>query len=346
MRKIKIAVIGANKWSHATGIMLTLKFLSEQFEIVGYTLPENEREKFPELMSFYEGYPELTLDEILNTPEIEAVAVETEEIYLTKYATLAALHGKHIHMEKPGGIDLEAFENMIDAVKKGGKVFHTGYMYRYNPYVQEIIARVQADELGDIISVEAQMNCYHEKPLRDWLSTFPGGMMFYLGCHLVDLILQIQGEPERIIPMNKQTGHLGTSSEDFGFALFEYKNGVSFAKTSAVEPGGFARRQLVVTGTKGSVELKPFEMICEKTEAVQTQYTEKTEFLTIPKTWMDMGHKERSPLFDRYCPMMEGFASMVRGEKINPITPDYELTLYKTLLKACGGSAKCKSGLV
>jgi len=238
-------------------------------------------------------------------------------------------------MEKPGGVGLEAFEKMIEAVKSGNKTFHTGYMYRYNPYVQDILERVRSGELGEIISVEAQMNCFHPKETRQWLKTFPGGMMFYLGCHLVDLILQIQGEPENIIPLNRSTGFLGTDSEDFGMAVFEYKNGVSFAKTSAVEVGGFARRQLVVTGTKGTIELKPLEMFTIPNTGVQSQYTDRVTY-TAPTPWGDRGIAERSEIYDRYIGMMASFAQMVRGEKTNPITPDYELTLYKNLLKACG----------
>lgn len=34
--------------------------------------------------------------------------------------------------------------------------------------------------------------------------------------------------------------------------------------------------------------------------------------------------------------MMAAFAAMVRGEKQNPFSPDYELMVYKTVLAACG----------
>ena len=108
MKKIKIAQIGTSMHSHGNPIFNSLRKNDDIFEIVGYVMPENECEKFPEHLKAFEGYKELTLDEVLNNPEIEAVSVETEEIYLTKYATLAAQHNKHIHMEKPGGTDLAA----------------------------------------------------------------------------------------------------------------------------------------------------------------------------------------------------------------------------------------------
>lgn len=180
MRKVKIAQIGTSTNSHGNDIFNTLKRNSDIFEIVGFAFPENERKKFPERMADFEGYKELTVEEILNDPEIEAVTVETEEIYLTKYAILAAQNKKHIHMEKPGGIDLSEFRKLISVVKENNIVFHIGYMYRYNPTLFKLIEDVKKGELGDIISVEAQMNCHHSAELREWLKTFNGGMMFFL----------------------------------------------------------------------------------------------------------------------------------------------------------------------
>ena len=328
MKKVKIAQIGISRYTHGRQIWKCLTDQSDIFEIVGYALPENEREKFPQLMDYFEGYQEFTVEEILDNPEIEAVTVETEEIYLTKYAIMAAEHGKHIHMEKPGGTDISAFERLIETVKKNQTVFHTGYMYRYNPVIMELMDTIRSGELGEINSVEAYMSCIHPKATREWLGGFSGGMMFYLGCHLVDLILQIQGKPERIIPLNKCSGLDNVASRDFGMAIFEYPNGVSIAKTSAVEMGGYARRQLVVSGSKGTVEIKPLEM-----SEGELMYTGKTEYGS--EKWSDMGSYTKSELYNRYDGMMAAFAQMVHGEKVNPYTYDYELELYKTLLQCC-----------
>ena len=247
MRKIRIAQIGTSKYSHGNEIFGSLCANSEAFEVVGYALPEGERVKFPDKMKRFAPYREMTVEEILADETIEAVSIETEEIYLTKYALMAAEAGKHIHMEKPGGISLEDFERLILVMKKTGKVFHTGYMYRYDPVISDIIKRVREGEIGDVISVEAQMSGWRGFDQTKWLETFPGGMMFYLGCHLVDLVLQLQGEPKRVIPFNKSSGVHPTEAQDNSFALLEYDRGVSFVKTTQAEMGGFKRRQLVVT---------------------------------------------------------------------------------------------------
>lgn len=329
MKKIKIAQIGTSRYSHGNMVFSSLKKQSDVFEIVGFAMPENEREKFPEIMAEFEGYNELSVDEILNNPEIEAVSVETEERYLTKYALAAARAGKHIHMEKPGGSSLADFEEMISEMRKNKKIFHTGYMYRYNPYISELIERIRKGELGDIICVEAQMNCEHPKEMREWLGEYEGGSLFFLGCHLIDLVLLIKGMPDRIIPLNKTTGLNNVKAEDFGMAVFEYSNGVSFVKVNSTEKGGYTRRQLVVAGTKETVELKPVEMFVPG-----GQFTTKTEYTS--SDWGDRGVTVDSPIYDRYDPMMYSFAQIIRGETENPYSYDYELELYKTILKACG----------
>lgn len=330
MKKIKIAQIGTNANSHGNHIFNSLKKNNDIFEIVGYNFPENERDKFPYHMTMFEGFKELTLDEILNNPEIKAVAIETEEIYLTKYAQMAAEHKKHIHMEKPGGVHLEDFERLIETVRNNNLVFHIGYMYRYNPYIMELKEQIKRGEIGEIISIEAQMNCIHSKEIRQWLGTFKGGMMFFLGCHLIDLIYSIQGIPKNIIPLNKCSGVDEVISEDFGMVIFEYEKGISFAKASAVEIGGFERRQLVVTGTKKTIELKPLEWY-EEDGCVTGRYIRESA------DWNLLTLKEKSKPFDRYDAMMQNFATMVKNEKHNPYGYDYELELYKILLKSCQG---------
>ena len=330
MKKIRIAQIGLNKHSHSVEILESLLRL-EDFEVVGICFPENEKERLPAKVEKHPELPEMTLEEILNDPTIEAVAVETDEIYLTKYATMALKAGKHVHMEKPGGRELDAFEEMIAAAKESGKTFHTGYMYRYNPYVQQMLEEAKRGEFGEIFSVEAQMSGHVDVELRKWLKTFPGGMMFFLGCHLVDLIYRLQGAPKEIIPMNTCSGFDDVTALDCGMAVFRYENGVSTAKTYAVERGGFARRQLVVTGKRMTVELNPLEWYVPGTPNLQT-----TRYLRYNKKWLEWNEPEKLEPMNRYDPMMTGFAQIVRGERENPYTPDYELELFKLVLKACG----------
>lgn len=328
MNKIKVAQIGTSQYSHGTSIWNSFKKQSDIFEIVGYAFPENEREKFPRETKAFEGYREMTVKEILNDPEIEAVAVETEEIYLTKYALMVAEAGKHLHMEKPGGTDLSDFEKLVAILKSKKLAFTTGYMYRFNPKVREALEKIKNGDLGRIYSVEAHMNCKHPPVMREWLKDFPGGMLFFLGCHLIDLIYRIQGEPKEVIPLSCSTCIDDVHTDDFGMVVFKYENGVSFAKTCDNERGGFMRRQLVICGEKGTIEIKPLEVSAEG-----GQYTVSNE--TYSEDWHKSWESSKTAVYDRYDDMMRNFAEIVRGKE-NPYPYDYELGLYKLILKSCG----------
>lgn len=334
MRKIRIAQIGVNRYSHAPEIFHTLSIHPEIFDLVGYALVEDERDTCKDKLKWFEGYPELTLDEILEDSTIEAVTVETDEIHLLKYAQLAAEHGKHVHMEKPGSQSLENFEKLIETVRASGKVFHTGYMYRYNPYISEAITRAKEGKLGDIYSVEAHMSRLDDNECREWFGSFKGGMMFYLGCHLVDLVLQLQGLPEEVIPFNTVTGIDGINTEDLGFAVLKYPHAVSVIRMGGAEVGGFGRRQLVICGSKETLEIRPLECLVPSDKKFMN-YTEKYIARREGGEEVLKTHEKSEP-FQRYEAMLLAFAEMVRGEKENPYTLDYELELFKTILKCCG----------
>jgi len=324
MKKIKVAMIGINFYSHGAQVWKKVTNSPDVFDVAGYVLPENERAKYPSKMKMFEGYKELELDAVLNDPTIDAVIIETDEIYLTKYALMAARAGKHMHMEKPGGHDTRAFEQLVRIVKDKGLVWHIGYMYRYNPLINDMIKRANAGELGEITSIDIQMNCVHKPHVQEWIETFKGGMMFYLGCHLVDIVLQIQGLPEKVTAWAKDSGR-------FCLATLEYPNGVSTVKSCDTEYGGFDRRQCVITGTKKTVEIRPLEILTDVSEQIYTTATEYSD-----PSWHDRGVKTECEKTDRYLDMMLEFAKMVRGEKQNSYTPDYELELYKTIKLCCG----------
>ncbi len=333
MRKIKVVQIGIGH-DHAPGTLETLLRMSDVYEVAGLVLPENEAQDYANFVKQFEDIPKLTLEQAFAIPDLDAVIVETEERNLNKYALKAFEAGYPVHMDKPGGLDLTEFEKTTAAAKSKNLPFHMGYMYRYNTAVKEALRKIKNGELGEIFCVEAQMNCQHPDEKRQWLDRFPGGEMFFLGCHLVDLILQIQGMPEEIIPLNRMTEPGKINADDFGMAVFKYKNGISFAKSCDNETGGFMRRQLVVCGTKGTVEIRPLEA---NDEAVAEGVFSMMKFTPKDKEFWDIDLPfERTATKGRYDDMMREFVEIVCKDKENPYTYEYELQLYKAILKACG----------
>ena len=119
-------------------------------------------------------------------------------------------------------------------------------------------------------------------------------------------------------------------------AVLKYEDGVSFAKTCDLEAGGFARRQLILCGTEGTLEIQPLEVYAENgLQYAKRRYAAKD--LCDERGWSYDGEWDQTVPQDRYDAMMEAFHAYVCGEKENPYTYDYEITLFQTLLQCCGG---------
>lgn len=334
IKKIKVAQIGVGH-DHAKDIMTMLKCEHELFELIGYCIVPEDNENVPMFSyegnkSVYDDVKQMTLDEILNCEDLKAVFIETEDRALTKYAIMAAEKGLHIHMDKPGGIDSAEFDRLLDIVSTQKLIFQVGYMYRYNPAVQKLKEEIQAGKLGEILSVEAQMNCAHGIEKRNWLGNYPGGMLYYLGCHMIDLIYSIMGEPLEVIPLSHSSGVDGTTAEDVGMAAYRYPHGISFARSVAVEIGGFDRRQLVVIGTKGTAEIRPLESGAKHSSLKFSLISNMTQVFAN-------GESEHTitDTFGRYTDMLNEFAKYINGEKENPFDYEYERNLHRLILQSC-----------
>ncbi len=335
MNKLKIVQIGIGH-AHGADILATIMRNKELFDLVGYVPLDDERQEFAERINKFtniHGLREYTLEEALAIPGLEAASIETQELNLTKYACIAANAGLHIFMDKPGATSLEEFEKLVCVLKEKKKAFNLGYMYRFNPFIMKAKEMIRNGELGEVYSIEAHMNGETGKEQRQWLKIFPGGQLFFLGCHLIDIIFDILGKPAEIIPCSTSSGEDGITADDIGFCVFKYPNKVAFAKSCCCEPGGYMRRQLVICGTKGTIELHPLEYF-EGNPTLGVLKT-KMRYVKAGGSWIEDGEYSSSDAYNRYDAMLKYFYDTAQGNVENKYTYDYELELYKTLLKAC-----------
>lgn len=346
MKKIKVIQIGIAH-DHGWSTYGTIRN-SDLYDVAAVVIPEGEEwglERVNRLVGGLQETPVLSLEDALNIEGLDAAIIETHDVDLTRYGIIAAERGLHIQMDKPGSIDQASFEKLLSIQKKNNKLFHFGYMYRYTPAIVKLMQDIKDGKLGEVYSVGAQMNSWLNKEKRAWLAQFPGGMLYHLGCHLIDLIVQIQGVPDEIIPLSTATGIDGVEAQDFGMAAFRYHNGISTAQSTSTELGGYFRRQLVVCGSKGTVELKPLEFYSPPHENwIVSLHTDVRE--TFERGWNATGNFYQTEPHDRYIPMMDAFAAMVRGEIENPYTYEYEARLHRILLRACGVDIDYKAPIV
>ena len=329
MKRIKIGQIGIGH-NHAEAKMLAVRKFPELFEVVGYA-EENERwvEKRGAFKG-YEGLPRMSVREVIE--KSDAILVESDVWDLHKYAKMCIDAGKHIHMDKPWGGNLEEYKDLLDSAKKNSLVVQLGYMYRYNPAVIKCLEHVKNGDLGEIYSINAEMSTYHPTEYKKWLTNFGGGIMYILGSHLVDLIVYIMGEPKKITPFLKHTGLDGVDFADNNLAVLEYDKALCRIFVSSVEVNGFGRRQFMVSGSLGTVNICPLErpitMTYSDTSIADATYQDRK--IVIPF--------EDNTQNGRYDSMMQDFYSYMVGEKENPYTYKHDYTVQKVLEQITGGT--------
>ena len=324
---IKIGQIGIGH-NHGEAKLAAVRKFPELFQVIGYAEENEEWIRKRGMLPAYQGLPRLSVEEVI--AQSDAVLVECDVWNLTKYAKMCIDAGKHIHMDKPASGTLEEYKALLDDAQAKGLVVQLGYMYRYNPAVLKCFEAVKQGKLGEIYSINAEMSTFHSPEYKRWLTNFPGGIMYILGSHLVDLIVYLLGEPEKVTSFLKKTQLDGIDLEDNNLAVLEYEKALARVFVSSVEVNGWGRRQLVVSGSKGTVNIVPLENECTMTWA-------DTEISTNP--YEDM--KQTVPVRDlpkdcRYDDMMQDFYDYIMGTKQNPFSYAHDYAVQKVLYSIVG----------
>ena len=240
--------------------------------------------------------------------------------------------GLHVQMDKAPGESAKEYEELLSIIKSKNLAFSIGYMYRFNPFIKSVYEKVFSGEIGKVHTVDAEMSCYMNTNKRIWLEQFKGGMMQFLGCHLVDLVVQLMGVPTEIIPYNFSTGANNVDSLDVAFSVFKYKNALATIKSSVIDCGGYVRRHLTISTNNKTIDIRPLEKLEVAPSIISTKMTEYCH----EKGWHDLGITSDTGAFDRYEAMLLNFAKMIRGEVGYVIDLETEARIHRCLLSACG----------
>ena len=327
-RKLKVGQIGIGH-NHASAKMETAKMLPDDFEILGVVEDDEKWRETRGGLKAYEGVPFMTEDELF-AMRPDVIFVETDVWKLVPTAQRCVERGISIHMDKPAGENMAEYEKMLDTADRTGAVVQLGYMYRYNEGIKHIRRAIADGKIGKIYNIDAQMSTYHPDSYREWLGHFKGGSMFIFGSHLIDLTVMLMGEPNEVIPLSVSSGKSGINVCDNGLAVLRYGDANVTIRTSSVEVGGWGRRQFVVCGEKGTIELMPLEVDLTGRECYA-----KEGMPAYKNTFSEIAFDEPDHKY-RYFEQLLDLAAIVRGEKKNEFDTSYEKAVHRTVLRACG----------
>ena len=323
--KIKIAQIGTGH-PHASGKMAAIRKYPEIFEVVGIAEEDPKRQATALTHKAYKDLKWMTVDELLDLEDLQAVVVETEVKKLVPTALKCINAGKHIHLDKPAGEELPAVIELHKEADKRGLTIQMGYMLRYNPSFEFLFKAVKDGWLGEITEINGMMGKKANNALRKELSQFEGGGMFELACHLIDAVVTILGKPDKVTAFNRKTYPDKDQFLDNQLAVLDYKKALVSIRCNHVDPLGFKRRLFSVTGTQGTLEIQPLEpgKIKLSLDRPQGKYKKGSQEIILPKA------------AGRYDSEFLDLAAIIRGEKKLAWDSRHDLAVHETVLRASG----------
>lgn len=324
MTKIKIGQIGTGH-GHAVGKFETYR-ASPDFEVVGLAEPDPMLRQRAERLPAFKDVTWMSVEQLLGVPGLQAVAIETEPRHLLSHAETCVNAGMHVHLDKPAGESLSQFRRILDTATSKHLCVQMGYMFRYNPAVALLRDLLRMGALGQPFEVHCVMSKVVEPAARIKHGEYRGGMMFELGCHMIDLVVDFLGRPESVASYGQHAGPQQDSLQDNMLAVFTYPKAIASVKSSALEVDGFSRRHLVMCGTEGTAQIEPMD-------------SPKFLRLTLAKERgkYEKGHQE-IPVepYRRYVADAADFAKIIRGEKMPDWSPGHDLAVQETVLRASG----------
>jgi len=231
--------------------------LSDKFRIISvYDPTAGTKREFRKLFGKEPFNFAGSADELLNNPEIDAIAVFTPTGTHTEYTLKALKSGKNVFLEKPVSVNPGDVKKIIEAEKKSGRFVQVGMVLRYSSFYRQICKLVNSGKYGKVL----WMNWIETRPFdpMQWryVNTKSNGdaVIFDKAVHQFNLFNAFSGsKPAEVMAMGGQyllssskskklrafrseVSLMGESCDHF-MAMIRYRNNVKASITvSYVSP--------------------------------------------------------------------------------------------------------------
>jgi len=209
------------------------------------------------------------LDAFLERPDVDAVCVCVPSGRHAEVGVRAAQAGKHLVVEKPIDVTLEAADRLIAACRANGVKLTVISQHRYDRGVRRLRELLDSGRLGRPTLGDAVVKWYRTQEYYDsggWRGTWEldgGGCLMNQGVHYVDLLQWMMG------PVESVSAHFATAAhdievEDVVVSVLRFQSGAlgSLEASTAVYPG--LPERLEITGTGGTVIVEAGSIkVCE-----------------------------------------------------------------------------------
>ena len=277
-------------------------------------------------------------EDLLSLDEIDAVYIATPVFCHKELAFMAAKAKKHILLEKPLGLSSDEAKEIYKVCLENDVKLSAGLMMRYSSYHQKIKELISGGVIGQVVSMRAQLTCWHPEIEGVWRqdkAKSGGGALMDMGIHCIDFLQYMSGTKAAAVSCFAQNQTFNYSVEDSSGLLMKMNNGaVCYVDSNFNIPDEAAKCRLEFYGTKGSI-------LCEGTIS-------QTESGTIELTSSDdvggyNANQNRTITASKKVEVVTGnmyekefsaFADAILNDTQPPITAEEAIFLQEIIEKA------------
>ena len=202
---------------------------------------------------------------LLARRDVEVVCVCVPSGLHAAIGIQVAKAGKHLVVEKPIDVSLDAADRLIDAARAAGVALTVISQHRFDPGLIELRRLLDDGALGRLVLGEASTKWYRTQGYYDsaaWRGTWAmdGGSLMNQGVHYVDLLRWCMGSLAEVTAVCSTQAHQ-IEVEDTALALVRFASGAvgTILSSTAAFPG-FPQR-LEITGTEGTVTVEDGQIV-------------------------------------------------------------------------------------
>ncbi|MEA5049220.1 MAG: Gfo/Idh/MocA family oxidoreductase [Eubacteriales bacterium] len=203
-----------------------------------------------------------SLQEAIQKEDFSIASICTPSYSHCRIAGELVKAGKHVIIEKPVDIDLQAVDE-LDALSRSNHVkVCTIFQHRFDDSMMRVKKAIDDGRLGKLFFGACHTKWYRDEKYYasgGWRGTWKydgGGALINQSIHYIDLLLYLMGEASEIYGSCGTFAHKTIEVEDLGAALVKFKSGgIGIIEgTTAAYPGLYA--ELSVYGEKGSFVIR------------------------------------------------------------------------------------------
>ena len=171
---------------------------------------------------------------------------------------------------------------------------------------------------------------YGDAAYPQYVASLKGGLMYNLGCHLVDFILpMMKGRPTRAHVVRQAAPGDPEGCGTSCVTVLEWPRGTVTLRSARNTKMNV--RWLRVQGSRGELDLRPIERFDGQPLKLELRLSESAGGYAKGVHVVDFGVQE-----DRYADQLRELADIIRGRLPNPDLYEHDLALHAVTLMASG----------